>query len=64
MAVQSQEKRDRLAALAGNQAHIRQAPLILAWLPLPAGAVCAIAAEASSIAQPGTPVSSVAREAC
>ncbi|QLQ01172.1 MAG: nitroreductase family protein [Burkholderiaceae bacterium] len=32
VAVQSQEKRDRLAALAGNQAHIRQAPLILAWL--------------------------------
>lgn len=32
VAVQSQEKRDRLALLAGNQAHIRQAPLILAWL--------------------------------
>jgi len=32
IAVQSQESRDRLAALAGDQAHIRQAPLLLAWL--------------------------------
>lgn len=30
--VQSQASRDRLAALAGNQAHIRQAPLLLVWL--------------------------------
>jgi nitroreductase len=32
VAVQSQARRDQLAALAGNQAHIRQAPLLLAWL--------------------------------
>jgi nitroreductase len=32
VAVQSQEKRDQLATLAGNQDHVRQAPLLLAWL--------------------------------
>lgn len=32
VAVQSQASRDRLAELAGNQAHIRQAPLLLVWL--------------------------------
>lgn len=32
VAVQSQDKRDQLATLAGNQAHIRQAPLLLAFL--------------------------------
>ncbi|MDD2545996.1 MAG: NADPH-dependent oxidoreductase [Burkholderiaceae bacterium] len=32
VAVQSQERRDRLSQLAGNQAHIRQAPLLLVWL--------------------------------
>lgn len=32
VAVQSQEKRDQLATLAGNQPHIRQAPLLLVFL--------------------------------
>lgn len=32
VAVQSPQSRDRLATLAGNQAHIRQAPLLLVWL--------------------------------
>ena len=32
VAVHSQHSRDRLAELAGNQAHIRTAPLILVWL--------------------------------
>lgn len=32
VAVQTQERKERLATLAGNQAHIRQAPLFLVWL--------------------------------
>lgn len=32
VAVQDAARRDRLATLAGNQAHIRQAPLLLVWL--------------------------------
>ncbi len=31
VAVTSDEKRDQLATLCGNQAHIRQAPVFLAW---------------------------------
>jgi len=32
VAVESQERKDELSKLAGNQAHIRQAPLFLVWL--------------------------------
>lgn len=32
VAIEDQARKDRLAALAGNQAHIRQAPLLLVWL--------------------------------
>ncbi|MCH4091691.1 NADPH-dependent oxidoreductase [Acetobacter sp.] len=32
VAIEDQARRDRLAALAGNQAHIREAPLLLVWL--------------------------------
>lgn len=32
VAVQDQERRNRLSMCAGNQAHIRQAPLLLVWL--------------------------------
>lgn len=32
VAIQSQERKARLATFAGNQAHIRQAPLFLVWL--------------------------------
>lgn len=32
VAVEDQARKDRLATLAGNQAHIRQAPLLLIWL--------------------------------
>ncbi len=32
VAVENQERKDELSKLAGNQAHIRQAPLFLVWL--------------------------------
>jgi nitroreductase len=32
VAVEDAERRARLAVLAGNQAHVRQAPLLLAWI--------------------------------
>ncbi|MEP0872582.1 NADPH-dependent oxidoreductase [Trichocoleus desertorum AS-A10] len=32
VAIEDPERKDRLAQLAGNQAHIRQAPLFLVWL--------------------------------
>lgn len=32
VAVETQERKERLAGLAGNQAHIRETPLFLAWL--------------------------------